>query len=388
MTGIGTIDNPYDLITCLTQTYVKAGDTIWLRGGTYPITNLAVSLAGVSGKPLLVKAYAGESPVIDGGITLSGGYIRFQGIRFTNSGWTNRESAQVGDTPGDLETFNNVIATGSGLEFINCRFDNGRQGIGWYGQGGMMYGCLVQHNGWKSPGTQQGHGIYVQNNTPRKTIKNTIVVDNFGWGIHGWSNDQNKVHRITLDGIIAYNNGSPSGLTVPNFSLVNMAQVEQELTVINSRTYQPTGENTQNAVGASAATDVTFDNNYTPEHTELGGVATFLSKTGNYDGPAIGNEVSVVPNEYDTERAHVAIYNQAEANTVDVDVSAVFDNGDVIDVHNAQDYDDDVQQLMVAAGVVTVNMQAANRTVASPYGWTAPPKSFPQFGAFILVRQL
>jgi hypothetical protein len=43
--------------------------------------------------------------------------------------------------------------------------------------------------------------------------------------------------------------------------------------------------------------------------------------------------------------------------------------------------------LTITAGVITVNMQAANRSVATPVGWTAPAKVFPQFGSFVLVKQ-
>lgn len=352
-----------------------------MRDGTYS-GNFTASYDGTALNPVVISAYTGELPVIDGQFVVDGDYIRLLGIEFKRTtGWTEGREPGAGAKPTHL------TVNGDGCEIVNCIMHDGSNGISWWGQGGTMYGCLLYHNGYKSDGTPQGHGAYIQNNTPRKTAKHNILVDNFGWGFHCWSNDQNKVHRITLDGNIAYNNGSLFWTFAPNFTVTNTAQAEQALTVQNNCTYQPAGETTQNAVGQSAAVDVTFTNNYTPEHTETGGVANFLANSGNYDGPDIGNQVFVIPNEYDTSRAHVAIYNQAEANTVDVDVSAVFDNDDVIDCHNAQDYSGDVQTLTVTAGVITINMQAANRTVATPYGWTAPAKSFPQFGAFVLVRQ-
>jgi hypothetical protein len=65
----------------------------------------------------------------------------------------------------------------------------------------------------------------------------------------------------------------------------------------------------------------------------------------------------------------------------------LFGASGTVKAYNVQDYFTDIQTLTITAGVITVNMQAANRTVATPVLWTAPAKTFPQFGAFILVKQ-
>ena len=358
-----------------------------MRAGTYT-GNYTAGNDGTLANRIAISAYTGEKPVINGTLSITGDYVTITGIEIKNTGWTEgRESTQAG-APWEIATPNILIPSGDNIEMINCILHDGSQGAGWFGQGGTMYGCLIYHNGLKSTASPQGHGVYPQNNTPRKTLKHNIIFDNFGWGVHGYTSDVGKQHRITLDGNIIFNNGSVFGAAYPNFTLENTAEAEAELTVINNLTYQPAGEATQNAIGNSAATDVTFTDNYTPEHTEVGGVANFLANSGNYDGASgIGDQVFVIANDYDATRCHVAIYNQAEAATVDVDVSAVYSNGDTIKVYNVQDYPNDVQTLTVTLGVITVNMQAANRTVAAPYGWTAPAKSFPQFGAFVAVKQ-
>ncbi|KAH6887473.1 pectate lyase L [Thelonectria olida] len=44
-----------------------AGDTIYLRGGTYsPTTNIQIKKSGTSSKPYTIKAYSTEVPIIDG----------------------------------------------------------------------------------------------------------------------------------------------------------------------------------------------------------------------------------------------------------------------------------------------------------------------------------
>ena len=94
------------------------------------------------------------------------------------------------------------------------------------------------------------------------------------------------------------------------------------------------------------------------------------------------------PNEYDTDRGQLAVYNWDLSDTVSVDVSSIYNVDDVIKAHNAQDYDGDVQSLVVAPdGTLTIDMQAANRSVEAPVGWAAPATTFPQFGTFVLERQ-
>ena len=48
-------------------TKLKAGDTLYLRGGSY-FENVRVSLAGTKNKPIVIRSYPGEQAVIDGGI--------------------------------------------------------------------------------------------------------------------------------------------------------------------------------------------------------------------------------------------------------------------------------------------------------------------------------
>jgi hypothetical protein len=91
-------------------------------------------------------------------------------------------------------------------------------------------------------------------------------------------------------------------------------------------------------------------------------------------------------NEHDTNRANLVIYNQAEADTIDVDVSAIFGQSGTVQARNVQDYFVDIQTLTITAGVITVNMQAANRTVATPVQWTAPATTFPLFGCLVLTK--
>ncbi len=64
--GSGTLESPYGSIQTAVNAAV-AGDTIFLRGGTYaPSANIQVGKSGTSTAPISVRPYQSEKVVIDG----------------------------------------------------------------------------------------------------------------------------------------------------------------------------------------------------------------------------------------------------------------------------------------------------------------------------------
>jgi hypothetical protein len=246
--------------------------------------------------------------------------------------------------------------------------------------GAEMNGCLMYHMGWSAPDRGHGHGLYVQNDTPAKVIKDCIIFDNFGWGIHAYT-ENGKIDNIVLDGCVCFGAGSLYGENYNNI-LVGGLQVANNITIRNCMTYGAGGVNVGYVAGAD---NVTLENNYFADGITKVNV-TNLTETGNYYGPAVGNQVFLRPNDNDANRANLVIYNQAQADTIEVDVSAIFGASGTVQARNVQDYFVDIQTLTITAGVITINMQAANRTVATPVQWTAPATTFPQFGCFVLVK--
>ena len=113
--GTGTITNPWSLQTALSgPAAVHAGDTIWLRGGTYSgIFNSYLN--GTSAAPIIVRQYPGERAKLDGGaantptlLTVWGSYTWFWGFEITSSS-TDRVSLQTGPSPTDLNRPNTAI---------------------------------------------------------------------------------------------------------------------------------------------------------------------------------------------------------------------------------------------------------------------------------------
>jgi hypothetical protein len=93
----GTISSPWDLPSALQKTSsIQAGDTLYLRGGTYGCSSMSCTLTGTSGSPIVVRPYTGERVVIDGTLfgatqksvtilALNCSYVRFYDLEFMNS---------------------------------------------------------------------------------------------------------------------------------------------------------------------------------------------------------------------------------------------------------------------------------------------------------------
>ena len=83
--GDGSEGRPWDLATALNQpSGVTAGDTIWLRGGTYR-GSFNSRLQGAAGSPIIVRQYPGERAKVDGNFFIGGGYTWFWGFEVLNS---------------------------------------------------------------------------------------------------------------------------------------------------------------------------------------------------------------------------------------------------------------------------------------------------------------
>jgi hypothetical protein len=302
-------------------------------------------------------------------------------LEFSYADWTTRESLEAGSEPSDIPLDESMSINTADALYVNDIFHD-LPGLGLWtpATGAEMNGCLMFHNGWLGPDRGHGHGLYIQNDTPEKIIKDCIIFDNFGYGIHAYTQG-GKIDNLVFDGCICFGAGSLSGDNFNNI-LVGGYAVANNITLRNCMTY---GGGAVNIGYDAGADNVILENNYFPDGITKVNV-TNLTETGNYYGPAVGNQVFLRGNENDANRANLAIYNEAGANTIDVDVSAIFGQTGTVQARNVQDYFVDIQTLTITAGVITVNMQAVNRTVATPIEWTAPATTFPAFGCFVLTK--
>lgn len=64
--GTGAIEDPWQTLA-YSFSQLSAGDTLWCRGGTYSGSFIQWTPAGTTDAPIVIKAYPGETPILDGG---------------------------------------------------------------------------------------------------------------------------------------------------------------------------------------------------------------------------------------------------------------------------------------------------------------------------------
>ena len=282
--GDGTSARPWNLQTALSggNGRVQPGDTIWLRGGMYAGTGaINTTLTGTVSAPIVVRQYPGERAILDanGGTSgttrgdffiVSGNYSVFWGFEVMDSD-PNRTST----TRPNL-----VIANASHLKFINLIVHDG--GIGFYTYPEQtdieIYGCLIYNNGWQQPDFGNGHGIYSKSTAGPVYLRDNIVFNQFGYGIHVYANaGSGGVNNIHVEGNVSFNNGSidTDPVNSPNANILyGGGDPATGGSVVNNMTFFSPNVGTQNlALGYSgtANVDLTVQNNYA-----VGGQAVFV----------------------------------------------------------------------------------------------------------------
>jgi hypothetical protein len=244
--GTGTIASPWSLATALAGAggKVQPGDTIWLRGGTY--TGKQVStVAGVSGKPVVVRQYPGERATLDAnGITgdhfvVRGGWTVFMDFEVANSNTTRYfNSTSNGMRP------NNVVNNASNTKYINLKIHDG--GVAFYSYRGQtnveVYGCLIYNNGWMGSDRGHGHALYIQSDNGPVVLKDNVLFNQFGYGVHIYGNaGSGSLNNIRLEGNVAFNNGTLATSGTAANILYGGASTSNGAAVIGNLTYHSPG---------------------------------------------------------------------------------------------------------------------------------------------------
>jgi Right handed beta helix region len=418
--GDGSPEHPWDLAKALAQpSAVHPGDTIWLRGGIY--RGIYTSrLTGTVVAPIIVRQYPGERATLDGGtntaalLIVGGAYTWFWGFEIASSS-LDRDSTDTGPYPTDLNRPYEGIAnaqqpgSGAGTKFINLVVHNLGQGIALWQDAtdAEIYGCLIYYNGWDAPDRGHGHGIYTQNLTGTRAIKDNIVFANYSHGLHAYGSGSAHLNNIWAEGNTLFQNGVLSFSGGRNLLIGGKTgNVAQNPTIISNSLYRPSGPGSPTSdfdlgfSGGCASPTVT--NNYIADNTEFvncsnitvtgntfyGTVAglspsSFPSNTYLSQRPT-GNLAFVRPNLYEPARANITVYNWNLAPTVSVDLTGVLTVGSSYEIRNAQDFfGAPVLTGTYAGGTLALPMSGLS--VETPVGVAAPSPTGPEFNAFVLL---
>ncbi len=409
--GTGTLSNPWTLATALDHpTVVGPGDTIWLRGGTYAGAPFESFLSGTAANPIIVRQYPGERAMIDGNyngndhtLTIKGSHTWYWGFEIFNS-----DPTRYSPTPSaPPRRGSGVSQVGIGTRMINMIVHDTSQGVitAEVATGAQIYGCLFYYNGWDAPDRGHGHAIYAQNlgSTP-KPIHDNIMFQQFGWGIHAYS-EGGHLDNLDFQGNVSFNNGGISGSWHTNILVGGQQNVATSPRLTSNYTYN-TGHVNNNNLGYNAGcSSPTVTNNYFSSDTALGvhncssmtitgntfyGSTSGFSQSGfpnnTYHGSTrpTGVKVFLRPNAYEPGRAHIVVYNWDLDSTVNLDLSSFLAPGAAYALRNAQN----PFGPPVASGVYDgqpVAVPMAGLTPATPVGVPAPAPSGTEFNVFILT---
>lgn len=386
--GLGSIERPMTITEALSSLKIKPGHTVWLRGGVYNYDALTCALQGTEEAPITFKPFPGEIAVIDAGWTANGAYTVWDcdyRIIFRWSGWTGRENTEGADASG-LNAKGHDINT-PGVQFRNAIIhDYSNVGFWSPATAGIYYGCVTYNIGYL--GTDRGHGhiLYTQNNMPEKLIKHCMGFNNFGWGIHAYTEDGTINNLLFVENVMFQTGGLDPNRDNPTYLLGGDVSATTSLWDGNCA-YGPGMQ-----FYGKGAVNVTFKNNYIPGGV-TGIVEYALDENNVISAPENGTHIRLYPDDYTPERAYLAIYNWDGLDTVTVDVSDVFSPGDTLYLWSVQAGVDEVGERQDRAaytvaqdGTIDVDMRASEHPVAEPYEWEAPETTFPTFGAFVVER--
>jgi hypothetical protein len=403
--GNGSQANPWDLQTALNQpASIHAGDTVWLRGGTYS-GNYSSVLTGTQAAPIIVRQFPGERSTIDSGamprslpaLTVRGADTWYWGFELMDS-----------NPSRDFDTASrqiSVMAYGLRLKFINMVLHDGLGGFGWWTTNspddGEIYGNLIYNVGAGPSGS--GHSIYMQNALGKKRVVDSIMFNGFSFGIHAYTEGGN-IDNIELEGNVSFNHGILSPGQGPKANFLYRGPSVANPVMKDNMGYNSPFTSSGRSIDVNTCTNGVFTGNYMAGGTaaNMGScVPTTMTSNSLYGAtfgvPATGNIVSgskptgtqvfVRPNKYETGRANVIIYNWSQLPTVNVDLSGSgLAPGQSFEIRDAENF----FASPVFTGTYngnTVAIPMTGLTVARPIGNAPiiPSHTGPEFGVFIVL---
>ena len=423
----GSISSPWDLQTAFSN--ASPGDTVWLRGGTYP-GRYNCYASGTSSAPIIYRQYPGEHAKIAtgqtqlGSITLQCHDVWLWGFEIYSTD-PIRVSSQTGSFPTDIARGPTIEGApdGTRCKLINMVLhDDFNPFFGAQASGLEIYGTLSYYSGWDAPDRGHGHSLYSQNapSSATKVISDNILFDSFAEGLHIYASGDN-MDNYDIEGNVILNAGYPSETTgyTTNVIVGGSGVAPKNIMISNNYSYhEPLGPARKSDsrglwLGSSGAgcSNATVTNNYFVDLPS--GIAmtlesgckptmtgnTFLGKLSGFSQsqyagntyytqtPVGGNNIFVRPNKYESGRANIIVYNWALASSVAVNLSSVLQNGDKYVIQDAQNFfGSPVAQGTYSGGTVNIPMNSASIAQMVGNSPVIPEHTSPEFGVFVVMK--
>jgi hypothetical protein len=316
----------------------------------------------------------------------------------------------------------NVIANyASHTKYIDLVVHDG--GVGFYNEYSYfdveVVGCIFYNNGWQGPDRGHGHAIYPKSNTGPVTIRDNIMFNQFGYGVHIYSNPgSGQLNNIRLEGNVSFNNGTLSNNSNAANILFGGDDYSTGGVLQNNLTYESPGvpgPNLQVGYGTLVNGTMQMRDNYAAAgNTVLNvGYWTSLTASGNLlmgtgtivqiNDPSIpastfsGQTQSSMPtitkvvvraNPYERGRANIVVYNWGQQSSVSVDLSNIVPLNAQYQIRNVQDwFGTPVVSGTYTGGSVTIPMISVAPPV--PIGMTSSrsPSTGTAFNTYVVTIQ-
>jgi len=263
----GSKERPLDLATALSRRGpARPGDTIWLRGGVYRGAYDS-TVNGAPGAPITIRPHPGEHVLFDCTdrtqampmITVNGAHTHFRDFEVTCSDPDRKQGRPSG-----------FYLFGQNTKLVNLTIHDTGLGVGAWTPAvdAEIYGCVIYRIGWQANQQDRGHGhgIYVQNDAGTKHVSDNIIFDQYGWGIHAYT-ENGTIKGFNFDGNTIFGSGAlaiPAGTYYPNI-LVGGFKPAERVTLSNNHLYHPLDSKVYNCQLFHVAKDnldVTLRDNY------------------------------------------------------------------------------------------------------------------------------
>ena len=459
--GNGSKNNPWDLQTALcggrryvrsgsnlycdllSESKVKPGDILWLRGGTYKGQFFSV-LNGTENKPIIVRGYPGEWAKIDlgadwsGGINiLQGGNVWFWDLELYSTG-SNRISEQPTTFPTDVSFGAGVSGVSSPGEASNIKLihlvihDERGSGLQGKAGGSEIYGSIIYYSGWDAPNRGHGHSWYPQNTQEQavQRVTDNIMFKSVNDNLHHYSSKGENVVNFVVEGnilfgagtiakdqsgrevVIGASGGQAKNVIFKNNYIYGQSYFGYDGGLDNFSITDNYFINPGYSLGSKGehwqkwALQFTQDSNligsYEFKNNVIDGYSYKLpdsKKEGNlfYHSGSIfdenaqsrtDQEAFVRPSKYEAGRAHIAVYNWDKKDYIDIDVSNIGLNvGDEYEIKDAENYFGNA----IARGIYNgakIRVPLNNTEVAPLIGelLVNPKHMGKDFGAFVIRK--
>lgn len=230
-----------------------AGDTTYVRGGTYYEQHIRFKRSGTSSAPIRLLSASGESPVIEFSNRASTKMVLFQNLSGSRYpiGWITMEGFQIRNAYTGFKIYN-----GHDITIRRNSIQNSAT-HGFFGNGTriLIDRNKINHNGTS---TSYNHGIYM-NGTAIQVINNLIY--------------DNLCHGIQVNGTISYNSSTHAGpeyARSANWVITNNTIAYNRCPGIVLWSYTP---------GIRAENNIFYENAITSGASTAQGV-NFISQTG------------------------------------------------------------------------------------------------------------